>query len=88
MEETLEGKVREVLRRLGPSLSVDGGGVELDRIEGTTVHLRYTGACVGCPGADITLKYGIESALTEEIPEITAVVAVPEEGGAGGRGEP
>jgi len=84
MEPTLAERVREVLRRLGPSLSVDGGGVELDRVEGTTVYLRLTGACIGCPGSDITLRYGLESALTEEIPEITAVVAT--EGGAGGGG--
>jgi Fe-S cluster biogenesis protein NfuA len=75
MEESLAERVRAVLRRLGPALSVDGGGVELDRVEGTTAYLRFTGACIGCPGADITLKYGLESALTEEIPEIKAVVA-------------
>ena len=82
MEGSLADRVRDVLRRLGPSLSVDGGGVELDRVEGTKVYLRFTGACIGCPGSDITLRYGLESALTEEIPEITSVVAV--EGGAGG----
>lgn len=82
MPEKLEDRVRDVLRRLSPSLAVDGGGVELDRIEGTTVYLRLTGACIGCPGSDITLRYGLESALTEEIPEIKAVVAV--EGGPGG----
>jgi len=73
---TVEERVREVLRRLAPSLSVDGGGVELDRIEGDTVYLRLLGACLDCPGADITLKYGIESTLTEEVPEITRVIAV------------
>jgi len=73
---TVEERVREVLRRLAPSLSVDGGGVELDRIEGDTVYLRLLGACLDCPGADITLKYGIESTLTEEVPEIIRVIAV------------
>ena len=73
---TVEERVREVLRRLAPSLSVDGGGVELDRIEGDTVYLRLLGACLDCPGADITLKYGIESTLSEEVPEITRVIAV------------
>ena len=76
MVSPLRERVLEVLRQLGPSLSVDGGGVELDRIEDETVYLRLTGACVGCPGADITLRYGIESALTEEVPEISRVVAV------------
>ncbi|MHC4548507.1 MAG: NifU family protein [Planctomycetota bacterium] len=72
-------RVQEVLRRLGPTLSLDGGGVELERIEGATVYLRLTGACVGCPGADITLRYGIESAITQEVPEISRVVALDEE---------
>lgn len=76
MEERLEDRVQEVLRRLGPALSVDGGGVELDRVEGDAVYIRLTGACIGCPGADITLKYGIESALTEEVPGVARVVAV------------
>jgi len=75
MEETLEERVREVLRKIGPSLAVDGGGVELDRIEGTTAYVRLTGACIGCPGSDITLRYGLESTITEEVPEIKSVVA-------------
>ena len=72
----LEERVLEVLRRLGPSLSVDGGGVELDRIEGDAVYIRLTGACIGCPGADITLHFGIQSAITGEIPEIARVLTV------------
>ncbi|MHC4222393.1 MAG: NifU family protein [Planctomycetota bacterium] len=72
-------RVQAILRRLGPSLSVDGGGVELDRVDGETAYIRLTGACVGCPGRDITLRYGIESAVTEEIPEISSVVTVEEE---------
>jgi len=69
-------RVQAVLRRLAPSLSVDGGGVELDRIEGDAVYLRLVGACIGCPGAEITLKYGVESAITEEVPEIRQVIAI------------
>ncbi len=34
---------------------------------------------IGCPGADITLHYGIESAITEEVPEIARVIAVEED---------
>ena len=75
----LEERVLEVLRRVGPSLSVDGGGVEFDRIDGDAVYIRLTGACIGCPGADITLHYGIESAITEEVPEIARVIAVEED---------
>ena len=74
--EPLLKRVQAVLRELTPLLRVDGGGVELDRIEGDTVYLRLIGACIGCPGADITLKYGIESAITEAVPEIRRVIAV------------
>ncbi len=74
MDEDLEARVREVLLRLAPSLSVDGGGVELERIEGRAAYVRLVGACIGCPGAEITLRYGIESAITAEVPEIERVV--------------
>jgi len=74
--DAVADRVRAVLRRLGPALSVDGGGVELDRVEGDTAHIRLTGNCIGCPGADITLKYGIESAVTEEVAEIKRVLTV------------
>lgn len=77
--ETVTERVREALRKLGPALSVDGGGVELDRVDGDTVYVRLTGACIGCPGADITLKYGLESAVTREVPEIARVVAIEPE---------
>ncbi|MEM8882852.1 MAG: NifU family protein [Planctomycetota bacterium] len=74
--DTLRSRVEAALVDLSPLLKVDGGGVELARIEGDTVYLRLTGACIGCPGADITLKYGLESAITESIPEIKRVIAV------------
>jgi len=79
MDDLTADRVRAVLHRLGPALSVDGGGVELVRIEGEAVYLRLLGSCVGCPGADITLKYGIESAITAEVPAIQRVVALEEE---------
>ena len=79
MAPPLTDRVEAVLKRLGPSLKVDGGGVELVRIEGRAVYLKLTGACIGCPGAEITLKYGIESAITEEIPEIERVLTIEEE---------
>jgi Fe-S cluster biogenesis protein NfuA len=78
MESVLE-RVQAVLHDLMPLLRVDGGGLELDRIEGDTVYVRLTGACIGCPGADITLRYGIESAVTEAIPEISRVIAIETE---------
>ena len=78
--DALNDRIQAVLAELMPLLRVDGGGVEFERIEGDTLYLRLTGACVGCPGADITLRYGIESAVTSAIPEIRHVIAVESEG--------
>ena len=74
--DSVTNRVRAVLHGLGPALSVDGGGVELDLVEGDTAHIRLTGACIGCPGREITLKYGVESAVTEAVAEISRVVTV------------
>ena len=82
MSEPISARILEVLRALRPALSVDGGGVELERVEGDTCYIRLTGACIGCPAADITLHYGIESAITEKVPEIKRVVAVDQESAA------
>ncbi len=79
MERSTEEHARAVLKRLGPALAVDGGGVQFVRIEGGTLYLILRGACRTCPGADITLKYGIESAITQEVDAITRVVAIQEE---------
>jgi Fe-S cluster biogenesis protein NfuA len=77
--DTLRERVQAVLHEIMPLLRVDGGGLDLERIEGDTVYVRLTGACVGCPGADITLRYGIESAITEAVPEIRRVIAIETE---------
>ncbi|HPT83764.1 MAG TPA: NifU family protein, partial [Limnochordia bacterium] len=34
-----------------------------------------TGACVGCPMSQLTLKAGIERILKQEVPEVVAVEA-------------
>ena len=41
-----------------------------------TVRVRLQGACRGCPGAQMTLKMGVERLLKEKLPEVKEVVAV------------
>ncbi len=76
MPDSLFERVQAVLAEVRPSLTLDGGGVELVSVDGDTVRLQLTGACIGCPASEITLKYGLESAITDAIPEIHHVVAV------------
>lgn len=57
-------------------LQSHGGDCELVEIEGNTVKVRLQGACKGCPGAQMTLKNGIEKRLKEAIPQVEEVIAV------------
>ncbi len=71
----LAPRVEAVLGRIRPALQMDGGDVELVEIDGYSVKVRLTGHCVGCPSAQMTLQYGIERALRDEIPELENVDA-------------
>jgi len=68
--------VEKVLGKIRPALQADGGDVELVDVEGGVVKVRLTGACGGCPMANITLKNGIEALLKEEIPSVDRVESV------------
>lgn len=73
----MEDKIREALEQIRPFLQADGGDVELVSVEDDgTVQVKLTGACGGCPMAQMTLKNGVERILKEQVPEVTQVVAV------------
>ncbi|MDR1253244.1 MAG: NifU family protein [Treponema sp.] len=73
----LEEQVKTALDNVRPSLQADGGDVEFVSIsEDGTVLVKLTGACGGCPMAQMTLKMGIENYLKKEVPQVTAVVGV------------
>ncbi|HLQ82233.1 MAG TPA: NifU family protein [Pseudogracilibacillus sp.] len=69
-------QVQEVLNKLRPFLLRDGGDVELIDVEDGVVLLRLMGACGNCPSSAITLKAGIERALTSEVPGIKEIEQV------------
>jgi Fe-S cluster biogenesis protein NfuA len=69
-------EVEKALAKIRPMLERDGGSVELVDVDGTTVKVRLTGACKGCPMSQMTLKAGIERIVKQEVPSVTEVVAV------------
>ena len=76
-EKTFEEKVKEVIEAVRPSLQGHGGDIELvGTDDDNNVKVRLQGACQGCPGAQMTLKMGIEQLLKENIPEVKEVIAV------------
>ncbi|MDR2393280.1 MAG: NifU family protein [Treponema sp.] len=73
----LEDQIKTSLDKVRPSLQADGGDVEFVSVaDDGTVSLKLTGACGGCPMAQMTLKMGIENHLKKEIPEVTSVIGV------------
>ncbi len=75
---TLTERVTAVIDQLRPLVQQDGGDIQLVDVQEDTgvVSIRFRGACVGCPGAAMTLKMGIERNLKQHVPEVTEVVAV------------
>ncbi len=71
-------RVAHVLTKIRPAIQSDGGDIELvDVTDEGVVHIRFHGACVGCPSSNMTLQHGIEKNLKDRVPEVTAVVPVP-----------
>lgn len=71
----MKEQVEQVIEKIRPYLQRDGGDVELIKVnDDKTVEVKLQGACHGCPGAQMTLKLGIERTLKEEVdPDITVV---------------
>lgn len=70
IEKILEEKVR-------PFLAMEGGNVKLVEVtEDNVVKVKLTGACRGCPMAQLTLKSLVENILKSHIPQIQRVEAV------------
>lgn len=76
-EKSFEAQVAEVIDSIRPMLQNDGGDIELVRIDpDKTVRVRLQGACKGCPGAQMTLKMGVERMLKQKVSGVKEVVAV------------
>lgn len=61
---------------INPSIAAHGGRADLVAVEEATAYLRLSGGCQGCGLAQVTLSQGIEVAIKEAVPEISAVVDV------------
>ncbi|OGL66580.1 hypothetical protein A2856_02765 [Candidatus Uhrbacteria bacterium RIFCSPHIGHO2_01_FULL_63_20] len=75
-------RIEEVLEEIRPALAMHGGDIAFVGCDEATgvVKVRLQGACKGCPMSAITLKMGVEMALTDAVAGVTEVVAVEDEG--------
>jgi len=71
-------KVEEALNNIRPALQADGGDIELVDVDEQTgvVKVKLTGACAGCPMAQMTLQMGVERMLKNSVPEVRKVESV------------
>ncbi|HET6400012.1 MAG TPA: NifU family protein [Candidatus Kapabacteria bacterium] len=74
----IERRVRLALEHVKPYLQVDGGSVELVRIDmdARVAEVCLLGACRDCSLASMTLRAGIERAVLHEAPELRRIEAV------------
>jgi Fe-S cluster biogenesis protein NfuA len=72
--EELERRVQKVLdEAINPQIASHGGSVTLSRVENNSVYLEFAGGCQGCGMANLTLKYGVERVIREEVPQVGEV---------------
>ena len=77
LNNTLRDRVGYVIDQLRPAIQSDGGDLEfVDVDDNGVVRVRLHGACIGCPSAAMTLKFGVERNLKQHVPEVTEVVCV------------
>jgi Fe-S cluster biogenesis protein NfuA len=74
MREQVEATI-EIIR---PALQADGGDIVLRDVDEITglVSVELTGACVGCPSSNQTLKAGVARIMRDRVDGVTAVVNV------------
>ena len=67
-------QIEKTLDTLRPMLRADGGDLEFVDYFNRIVFVKLTGACEGCPHANLTIQNGIEAKLVELYPdEVTEV---------------
>jgi Fe-S cluster biogenesis protein NfuA len=68
--------VQAALNRIRPFLQRDGGDIELVGVVDNRARVRLTGNCAGCPSAAVTLYFGVEAFLREQIPDLEGIQVV------------
>lgn len=76
MKEKVREQVEKAIEEIRPHLQADGGDIELVNIENGIAKVRLKGTCAGCPMSTMTIKWGVESFLRKQVPEITKVEAI------------
>lgn len=73
--EEVQRRVQQVLDAvINPAVASHGGFVKLLDVANNTVFLEFGGGCQGCGMVSVTLKYGVERTIRDEVPEVGAIM--------------
>lgn len=71
-----DDQIRTILKEyVQPAVENDGGLIDFKSFKDGVVTVTLRGACSGCPSSVSTLKGGIETMLTQMMPEVKTVQA-------------
>ena len=74
-------KIRESVQQvldteINPSVAEHGGMIKLIDVKENVVYIQMGGGCQGCGQADVTLKYGIETAIRAAVDGVGDILDV------------
>lgn len=74
-DNPIANKVQQIVdQQINPGVAGHGGWVVLLDVKDDKAYIEMGGGCRGCAISTLTLKQGIERIITEEVPEIVAVL--------------
>ena len=62
-------EVQAVIRRVRPALEFEGGQIKLIEVTGRNARVSLRGGFTSCASSTLLLRFGIERALREAIPD-------------------
>lgn len=75
--DQIRERVQQVLdAKINPEVAQHGGVVRLIDVKDNVVYIQMGGGCQGCGQADVTLKFGIETAIRDAIPAVGDILDV------------
>lgn len=75
-KELIKKEIEKALDEIRPFLQSDGGDVVLVDIKGDSAFVKFEGTCITCSVNQLTLKSGIESTITKNVPQIKRIVEI------------
>jgi Fe-S cluster biogenesis protein NfuA len=73
--DEMRRRVQQVLDTvINPAVASHGGYVTLLDVNHNAIYLEFGGGCQGCGMVSVTLKYGVERTIREEVPEVGEIL--------------